>query len=136
VLDIPGANGDATLRGLMNWDEIESNAIRSGIPVSSVLSHYQKLGQFRRDHPSVGAGIHLMISHEPYLFSRNFVSGAYTDKVVVGLDLEPGKKTIEVNSVFENGTRLFEYYSGSYVTVKNGVVQLNTEESTVLLGEK
>ena len=135
-LIIPGTKGDATLRGLMNWEEIESNASRNGTHVKDVLEHYQKLGQFRRDHPSVGAGIHTMISDVPYVFSRSFNSGDFSDRVVVGLDLEHGKKSLEVKNVFEDGTRLFDYYSGSYATVQKGKINISSDEKIVLLGLK
>ena len=133
-LIIPGTQGDATLRGLMNWEEIDANAIRNGYSIDEVMMHYQKLGQFRRDHPSIGAGKHQMLTESPYTFSRSFTSGDYSDQVVVGLDLEPGKKTIDVGKVFEDGTQLYDYYSGSYSLVKNGKVTLTAPDAVVLLG--
>jgi alpha-amylase len=133
-LVIPGTFGDATLRSLMNWEEIESNTIRNGLPISEVMLHYQKLGQFRRDHPSVGAGVHKMLSKSPYIFSRTYQTEAYSDRVVAGLDLEPGEKRIELNGQFEEGTVLKDYYSGEEVTVKGGEVTVNSPFEIVLLG--
>lgn len=133
-LVIPGTHGDATLRSFMNWEEIESNVLRNGLPIAEVLLHYQKLGQFRRDHPSVGAGKHQMISEEPYLFSRVYEEEEYTDRVVAGLDLKPGKKSIEVNGLFEEGTVLRDYYSGQKVPVKGGRVTVDSPYNMVLLG--
>jgi len=133
-LDIPGTEGDATLRSRMNWEEIESNAIRNGVPTAEVLLHYQKLGQFRRDHPSVGAGLHQMISKSPYIFSRVYDTDEYSDRVVAGLELKPGKKQIDLKGLFENGTVLRDYYSGQQVVVKGKRVTVDSPFSIVLLG--
>ena len=135
-LIIPGTQGDATLRSKMNWKEIESGAIRQGHAITDVMKHYQKLGLFRRDHPSVGAGKHHMISKQPYLFSRSYVEDDYMDQVVVGLELKPGEKNIPVKNVFQDGTELYDYYSGSYVTVDKGSVSFHSEYKLVLLGRK
>lgn len=130
-LNIPGTHGDATLRSKMNWEEIASNEVRNDVAVGTVLEHYQKLGQFRRDHPSVGAGVHQMISKNPYFFSRKDGSG---DRIVAGLDLKPGKHSIDVKGVFEDGSKLLDYYSGTGIMVKNGKAELETEYELVLLG--
>jgi len=133
-LDIPGTEGDATLRSKMNWEEIESNAVRNGVPIADVLLHYQKLGQFRRDHPSVGAGLHQMISESPYIFSRVYDTDEYSDRVVAGLELKPGKKQIDLNGLFEDGTVLRDYYSGEKVSVKGDKVTVDSPYNMVLLG--
>jgi alpha-amylase len=130
-----GANGDANLRTFMNWDEIESNASISGVEVSSVLTHWQKLGQFRNEHPAVGAGVHKMISETPYYFRRNYKAEKFEDKVVVGLDLEKGKKEVQVKGIFEDGTILKDYYSNKSVEVKDGMVSLVTDFDMVLLAK-
>jgi len=133
-LVIPGTQGDATLRGPMNWNEIESNTLRNGLHVADILAHYQKLGQFRRTHPSVGAGRHRMISETPYIFSRVFESEGYSDRVVVGMQMAPGKKQIDLNGLFEEETILRDYYSGVSATVKNGKVTVDSPFDMVLLG--
>jgi alpha-amylase len=134
ALVIPGTQGDATLRSFMNWDELTANARRNGFAVQEVLAHWQKLGRFRKAHPAVGAGLHTMLSEQPYVFKREYASPAFRDAVVVGLDLPKGKKTVSVGTVFPNGTILREYYSGKKVRVRNGAVRLNTDFSIVLLG--
>jgi len=132
-LNIPGTEGDATLRSKMNWEEIATSELRKGVPVTEVLEHYQKLGRFRRDHPAVGAGIHRMISGEPYFFSRSYEKDGAIDRVVAGLDLEPGKHSIAVGGIFEDGSELIDYYSGLEFRVKNGKVEVDSEFETVLL---
>jgi len=135
-LDIPGTRGDATLRSRMNWEEIASNEMRNGVAVGKVLEHYQKLGVFRRDHPAVGAGIHQMISRKPYFFSRIYEGKGYSDRIVAGLELVPGRQSIDVGAVFPDGTALRDYYSGARLTVKDGKAELDTAFDIVLLGKE
>lgn len=123
-LTIEGASGDATLRSTMNWSDIQYNAA-----TKKLLQHYQKLGQFRANHPAVGAGTHQMISSSPYLFTRVYEN----DRVLVGLDLRSGIKEIDIQGFWENGTRIRDAYSGKTVKVNNGKVTLDTEYSIVLL---
>ena len=127
-LIIEGTKGDSTLRSLMNWEAIKSNP-----ETQKTLLHWQKLGQFRKNHPSVGAGIHKQISAQPYTFSRTFSKEDYSDAVVVGLDLTIGTKEFSVGSIFANGTLLKDAYSGTEVTVSNGKVTVDTEFDIVLL---
>jgi alpha-amylase len=98
--------------------------------------HWQKLGKFRKNHPSIGAGVHKMVSEKPYLFSRKFSNGIYSDEVLISLDLKKGMKSIEVSSVFTNGEILRDAYSKKEVKVENGRVELNTSFEIVLLEKK
>ena len=127
-LDIEGTQGDATLRSFMNWDDIANKP-----ETKEIVVHWQKLGQFRKSHPAVGAGVHTQISATAYVFSRIYTKGTYTDKVVVGLDLEKGEKSITVGTIFANGTKVKDVYSGKTATVAKGKVTLNTEFGIVLL---
>ncbi len=130
-LIIEGANGDATLRSFMNWNDIENNE-----KTKEILSHWQKLGTFRVHHPSVGAGIHKMTSEDPYVFKRTYSKENYNDAVVVGLDLSIGKKEIDITGTFENGALITDAYSGKDAVVKNGKVIIETAYRIVLLEEK
>ena len=131
ILVVEGANGDANLRSLMNWDDIQNNP-----KTQEILTHWQKLGQFRSNHPAVGAGVHKMISQEPYVFQRTYTSEKFNDAVVVGLDLNEGEKEINVGSLFTEGTLLKDAYSGKEVEVKKGKVVIDSPFSIVLLEEK
>ena len=133
-LVVRGANGDANLRSNMNWEEMETNVSRNGIPVTEVLDHAQKLGQFRRAHPAVGAGIHRMISSSPYVFSRELIREQFEDRVVVALGTEPGPKKIAVDDIFPEGTRVYDYYSWQEAVVDHGEVTIDTDRTIVLLG--
>ncbi|MCZ8330977.1 MAG: alpha-amylase family glycosyl hydrolase [Flavobacterium sp.] len=127
-LDIPGTQGDATLRSFMNWEEFEFNKM-----TYKIHEHYKKLGQFRANHPAIGAGIHKQISSYPYVFSRTFVKNNYKDEVVVGLDLPSGKKEINVGTTFANGTKVKDAYSGKTAIVENEKISIDTNYNIVLL---
>ena len=122
-LTIEGATGDATLRSNMNWTDLQNNT-----ESQKLLQHYQKLGKFRANHPAVGAGVHQMISSNPYWFTRTYND----DKVLIGLDLKSGIQEISVEGIFENGTKLRDAYSGQMTKVENGKATINTEFSVVL----
>lgn len=130
-LIVEGTVGDATLRSNMNWDDIENKE-----KTKEILTHWQKLGKFRSNHISVGAGSHKMISENPYVFQRTYSKGNFKDAVVVGLDLNKGEKQMNVGDVFMEGAVLVDAYSDTEVTVKNGSVNLNTPFAIVLLENK
>ncbi|WP_367773232.1 alpha-amylase family glycosyl hydrolase [Flavobacterium sp. WC2421] len=127
-LIVEGTEGDATLRSMMNWDDITTNS-----DTQKALLHWQKLGQFRKNHPAIGAGVHQEISAQPYTFSRTYSKGNYTDKVVIGLDLPIGKKELSVGTIFANGTKLKDAYSGKETTVTNGKVTIDSPFDIILL---
>ncbi len=127
-LTIKDALGDATWRSFMNWQELNKPK------TSAVLTHWQKVGQFRRDHMAIGVGEHQELSAKPYVFSR--VDKASNDKVVVALDAPTGKKTIVVGKVFKDGQKLFDAYSKQSVKVNSNKVVIDSPYSTVLLEQK
>jgi len=128
------AEGDATLRSFMNWEDLDKKiTTKEGSNTAGVLKHWSTLGRFRNDHPSVGAGKHSMISKVPYTFSRVWINDGMEDKVVVALETKAGEKKIPVNGVFEEGDMLKDYYSGKTGKVKDGKVTINSPHTTVLL---
>ena len=127
-LTIEGTTGDATLRSNMNWDDLKNNP-----KTVKISTHWQKLGQFRANHPSIGAGVHHQISSIPYVFSRKYSANTCTDQVVVGLDLSIGKKTISVGNLFKNGTTLHDFYSNQTTTVIDGKATINSKFNIILL---
>ncbi|MDO7137034.1 alpha-amylase family glycosyl hydrolase [Algibacter lectus] len=127
-LVVDGTVGDATLRSFMNWNDYENNT-----ETQPVLQHWQKLGQFRANHPAIGAGVHNMISETPYLFTRSFEKGDFKEVVMVGLNYPEGEKTIDVSGVFSNGAKISDAYSGSLSQVVNGEISINSSNTIVLL---
>lgn len=128
TLDVPGAEGDATLRSMMDWGLLEGS-----IQHREILAHWQKLGRFRRDHPAIGAGRHKDLGQKPYVFARSFVHKKLKDEVIVALDLAKGPKSISVAGVFKDGTRLLDRYSNTPTVVRNGQVSLDTPFDILLL---
>jgi alpha-amylase len=126
-LEVAGAQGDANLRSLMNWDDLA----RGGATVQ-VLEHWRKLGRFRRAHPAVGAGEHRQLQADPYIFSRTLGD----DRVLVAMGQAAGAKTIPIFGLFPDGTELVDAYSGQSGTVTNGGISLVTPFDLVLLGER
>ncbi|MGB6267711.1 MAG: alpha-amylase family glycosyl hydrolase [Olleya sp.] len=127
-LTIEGTVGDATLRSFMNWDEIKEN--------QDVLTHWQKLGQFRNHHPAIGAGNHNMLSEKPYIFSRIYEKDDFKDAVILGIDVPKGEHKINVSSVFKEGNMVNDTYSGKSYTVEKGTITVSTDSGIVLLEEK
>ena len=129
-LRVAGTEGDANLRSFMNWADLERGGTAGG-----GLEHWRKLGQFRRAHPALGAGVHRTLQAKPYIFSRTLESGSWVDRVLVAMDQGEGDKTIPVFGVFPDGTELEDAYSGVAGTVRNGTVSLTTGSGLVLLAE-
>ncbi len=127
-LVIEGTVGDATLRSKMNWDEIATDDAKK-----SILKHWQKLGQFRANHPAVGAGKHQMITSQPYYFYRTYQKGDFRDLVVIGLDVHKGAKSIDVSKMFKDGDNIRDAYSGIKTNVVDGRVVIDSEFDIVLL---
>lgn len=125
ALVIEGTQGDATLRSNMNWEALPNK--------KDILNHWQKLGQFRNNHPAIGAGTHQMISQKPYAFYRSYTKDNFNDIVVIGLDLPLGQKYLDVSKCFKNGIKLRDAYSNKTVEVKNGKVSIDSQFSLVLL---
>ena len=128
TLTVNGADGDATLRSNMNWDDLTVSS-----STNNLLKHYQKLGKFRANHPAVGAGVHQMISNQPYYFSRILTKGQFTDKVIIGLDVKEQLKEVNVAGVFAEGTQLRDFYSGASMPVINGKVSFSSNSPIILL---
>jgi len=130
-LAVAGAVGDANLRSMMNWADLER-----GDRTAEVLRHWRTLGRFRRAHPAVGAGVHRRLQAEPYVFSRVLDMDGRVDRVVVAMDQGAGAKTIPVGAVFPDGTELVDAYSGMAGRVAHGTITLMTPFGLVLLAER
>ncbi|TMM53663.1 alpha-amlyase [Maribacter algarum] len=127
-LTIEGTEGDATLRSYMNWDDVANTD-----STKTILAHWRKLGKFRNNHPAIGAGKHKRLGKKPYVFSRTYVKDDFKDKVVVGLDLPKGKKSLWVKGFFGDGTKLYDTYSETELIVENGKVTLENDYDIALL---
>ncbi len=118
------ADGDAKLRSFMNWDEVGTDKNKQ-----DVLTHWQKLGRFRKKNDAVTKGRPNVISVKPYADVRITPNST----VIIGLELSKGEKTLDVGKMLEDGTELTDEYSGATTKVKSGKVTINTPYSTLLL---
>ena len=123
-----GSDADQGSRSSVDWSRA-NNAIHQ---------HWQKVGQFRRDNPAVGAGQHTTLSGQSSgkAFARSWtnpVSGVVNNVVVV-LD---GAGTVSVNvaGYFADGSSVRNAYDGSIVTVNNGSVSFNAGTEGLILLE-
>ncbi|WP_078085040.1 alpha-amylase family glycosyl hydrolase [Microbulbifer mangrovi] len=116
---------DAELRSFMNWQDM------ANVDTQLLLSHWQKLLNFRRRFAALGAGEHQVIQQAPLVFSRSLENFA---PVVVALDQPAGDKQIPVAGVFEEGQSLLDFYSGNSTQVVDGEVVVSSPNSVVLLG--
>ena len=116
----------------MNFEDLNNpNSI-----ASLTLTHYQKIGKFRREHVSVGAGKHTKLQDSPYTFKREYNQNGVNDKALVytGNDND-FVGALDVFGMWSDGTELQDYFSGSLAMVSNGTVTFGTTFGLVLIGE-
>lgn len=78
-----GSDPHQGTRSDMNWSAIEAGE------VDDTLEFWRTLGQFRRQHPAIGAGEHRQISANPYVFSRIYKApDGHTDRVIIAFGKE------------------------------------------------
>ena len=119
-------NEEQGWRSHMNWNSIDKN----------VQSNYQKVGQFRNNHPAVGAGQHKQLAGDVYTFSRTYHLGqADEDKVVVALPTTAGTFNVNVGDIFADGETITDAYSGESYTVSGGAVSVTCDSNGVILLE-
>lgn len=123
-----GSDVDQGSRSSIDWSKA-NNAIHQ---------HWQKVGQFRRDNPAVGAGQQTTLSGQSSgkAFARSWtnpVSGSVNNVVVV-LD-GTGQVTVKVGGYFADGSNVRNAYDGSIATVNNGTVSFNAGSEGLLLLE-
>lgn len=115
-------------RSDMNWSSIDKN----------VQAHWQKIGTFRSNHISVGAGSHTMISSEDdsyYAFMREYNKDGKKDTVVCVTNAK-GPVTLDVSAAFSDGIDLRDYYTGKTAKVEDGEVTFTAGDKGVILIEK
>lgn len=135
-LAIDGAEGDATLRSFMNWDELKNNTEKNGYHVADVYEHWCKLGKFRQNNIAVGAGEHETLSDSPYTFKRSYNKNGISNTVVVALDVPKGQaNSITVDGAFDDGETVTDYYSGQTAVVSEGTATFNTPFDVILIAK-
>jgi alpha-amylase len=115
----PASDLQQATRSDMNWNSIDT----------ALLAHWRKLGNFRARHVALARGAHQMLADTPYVFSR--IDAASGDRVVVAWNVS-GPQQLPVGSVFAEGERLRDAYSGQTAVVRNGRVTINAQRWVLL----
>lgn len=98
-------DSDQAFRSDMNWNDINPE----------LLLHFQKLGQIRRSNPVIGTGKQRTIDAHTCL--------RYNDTDVLLIRLIPNEwKPIQVSSIWKDGTKVQELYTGQVAEVKDGKI--------------
>lgn len=124
-LIIEGTIGDATLRSMMDWENLDKKT----------LTHWQKLGTFRRNHPAVGAGEHFSLEYNGIgtLAARFYDKNDHIDTILIGAGLKDGMLEIDVKKVFPDVKYLRNAYTSIKLPINNGKVKVNVVNGVVLL---
>lgn len=124
---------DQPLRSDMNWSDLST----AGSVAAKNLEHWQKVGQFRNNHLSVGAGQNIDLATSPYTFGRTYAKNGVTDRVVCAMGATAGATTdIAVAGVFSDGAKVRDFYTGEMYTVATGKVSVKVGANGVVLLEK
>ncbi len=110
-------------RSDMNWGSIDN----------TVLTHWQKLGQFRYRHISVGGGSQTDLGNKTY--GRIYAKNSVNDKVVIAIG-QTGSVQVNVSGVFADGTNVKNFYDNTTGTVAGGKVTFSAGTNGVILVEE
>lgn len=131
---VPGLSFDGyggsghSLRSDMNWDSLDE----------SLIAHWQKVGTFRNNHISIGAGANTALTaSEGVAFGRTYSKNSVNDKAagVVGAGANKAV-TVNVSSLWDDGTVLVNAYDDSTAVVEGGSVTFDSgAHGTILIGE-
>ncbi|MBD5301540.1 MAG: hypothetical protein HDS16_00850 [Bacteroides sp.] len=119
-----GGDAGMVTRGDFNWDAEDND----------VNKHWQKVGQFRRRNPAVGAGSQ---TENNGTYIRKFSENGYTNAVAIKLDTQSGQTyTLNVGDAFPEGTRVMDgYNTDNTATVTGGSVTITASGPVLLIEE-
>ena len=132
---VPGMSFDGhggsghSLRSDMNWDSIDQDE----------LTHWQKVGTFRKNHVAVGAGQHQQITayngSTGYTFARTYDDGNVSDNIIATIGAPNNKDiAVDVSSLWSDGTEVTNAYDGTKAMVTDGTATFNSgEHGTILI---
>ncbi|MDE5658100.1 MAG: hypothetical protein K2I25_03500, partial [Muribaculaceae bacterium] len=129
--------GDETSRGYMSGCPDQSMATRSDFNWDAVDNddnkHWQRIGQFRRRNPAVGAGTQTNLGGDTY--GRRFTDGEYSNAAVIRLNTTAGQTyTVSVNGFFADGAKVMDgYNTATTATVSGGKVTMQASGPVLLV---
>lgn len=129
--------GDETSRSMMSGCCDASMSTRSDFNWDAVDNddnkHWQKVGQFRRRNPAVGAGTQTKLDENT--FARTYSDGSYSNSVVIRLNTQNSQTySISVGSAFAEGAKVMDGYNTAMTgTVSGGKVNMTASGPVILL---
>ena len=118
-----GGSGHA-LRSDMNWNNMDK----------TLLAQWQKVGQFRNKHVSIGAGANVKLSATSGVaFGRTYDKNGVTD-AVIGCN-KNSSVTVDVSTLWEDGSYVINTYDNSSSVVTDGKVTFNSGVNGTILME-
>lgn len=121
-----GGSGHA-LRSDMNWNDMDK----------TLLAQWQKVGQFRNKHVSIGAGSNVKLSATSGVaFGRTYDKNGVTDQAaaVIGCN-KNSSVTVDVSTLWEDGSYVINTYDNSSSVVTDGKVTFNSGVNGTILME-
>lgn len=121
-----GGSGHA-LRSDMNWNDMNK----------TLLAQWQKVGQFRNKHVSIGAGANVKLSATSGVaFGRTYDKNGVTDQAaaVIGCN-KNSSVTVDVSTLWEDGSYIINTYDNSSSVVTDGKVTFNSGVNGTILME-
>ena len=121
-----GGSGHA-LRSDMNWNDMDK----------TLLAQWQKVGQFRNKHVSIGAGANVKLSATSGVaFGRTYDKNGVTDQAaaVIGCN-KNSSVTVDVSTLWEDGSYIINTYDNSSSVVTDGKVTFNSGANGTILME-
>lgn len=109
-------DSDQAFRSDMDWDDVDA----------TLLAHFKKLGQIRKNNPVIAAGKQLTVDTHTCLRYDE------TDKALIRLCPGPGSE-IDVNGIFSDGVILTELYTGKRAEVRGGKITLDRYENKIAI---
>ena len=109
-------DSDQAFRSDMNWNNIDQTQI----------SHFQRLGQIRRNNPVIATGRQYTIDNHTCVRYND------TDTIVICLSPNPWQP-INLNGVFFDGTKVTELYSGQTAYVENGKISFPKYQNKIAI---
>jgi len=127
--------GDETARAFGATGTDKNQGTRSDFDWSAAngtcANHWKKVGTFRKWNPAVGAGSQ---TESETSYKRIYSGSAGENKVAIGIS----GTTVDVSSLWSDGTTVYNWYDGTSATVSGGSVTFagGTTTKPILVSEK